>query len=352
MRRINIRETVGDPILARPLVDERGAFVLAAGRPLGTGLVERLWDRGFRHAFVEAPGFEGVEPEEPLPPQLYSRLRRLMGDVLDAVRNTRPGDTPQLPVAELDDAAAAACDELGKFVRGRGFLLYPPWQGRRDAWIASSINAAALAALIGLQDGVQSARRLFAAGLLQDVGSWRTDRPQEHVKVTVDLLRPVGGVGPVVKAIAAEHHELLDGSGWPAGKTREQMHGLSPVMQAVVSYLELIGGARPLPPHEALERLLAGAGAAFDQEVVHTFRRLVPAYPPGTLVRLSGGRRGVVLDAGPPGMHRPKLRVLPSSVGRIGVKSRDDLTEEEALEEYPELDLSKELSVMIERVLD
>lgn len=352
MRRINIREAMGEPVLARPLVDERGAFVLAAGRPITSTVMERLWERGFRHAYVDAPGFEDVQPDEPLSPRLYSRLRRLLGDIVDAVRNVRPGETLELPGPELEETVAEACDELGNLAKGKGFLLYPSWQGPRDGWISFSVNAAVLAALIGLEDGVQSARRLFAAGLLQDVGMWRTDRPQEHVKVTKDLLRPVRDVGPVVKAIAAEHHELLDGSGYPDGKTGEQMHELSPIMQTVVAYLEMIGGARPRLPHEALEGLLAGADVTYSASAVQLFRRLVPAYPAGTVVRLSDGRRGVVLDAGPAGLNRPKVRLLPASIGRVGAASLDELSEEEALEEYPEVDLAKEFSVMIERVFN
>lgn len=353
MRRINIRDAVGEPVLARPLVDERGAFVLAAGKPLTSGVVERLWERGFRHAYVEARGFEDIEPAEPLSPRLYSRLRRLLGEIIDEVRNVRPGDTLAIPADELDEVVAEACDELAALPKERGFLLYPRWQGRRDGWISFAVNAAAVAALLGLQQGLQSARRLFAAGLLQDVGGLRTDRPQEHVKVTVDLLRPVRGVGPVVKAIAGQHHELLDGSGYPEGKTAEQMHELSPLMQVTVAYLEMVGpGSKTRLPHEALEGLLAGAGVAFSGEAVQLFRRLIPAYPAGTVVRLSGGRRGVVLDPGPAGLNRPKVRILPSSIGRVGAAALDELDEEEALEEYPEVDLAKEFAVMIEAVFD
>lgn len=348
MRRINLREVAGEPRLARPLVDERGAYVLASGRPLTGSLAQRLWDRGFRHAYVETPGFEDVAANEPLRSDTYTRLRRLLGDVVRAVQQTRPGDTPELPVDEIGETVREACDQLEALSVGDPFLLYPPWASRLDEWISFAINGAVLAGLVGLREGVQGARHLFTAALVQDVGLWRADRLQDHVSATIDLLRPVRSLSPIVKAIAAEHHELLDGSGYPAGKSGDELHSLTPVMAVVVAYLTMIGSAtKPMLPHEALEGLLAGADTLYSGDVVNRFRHILHTYPPGTVVRLTNGRRGVVLEPGPAGLHRPKIRLLPTSVGRIGTV--DEHSEGET--EYPIVDLTSELSLMIDRVL-
>lgn len=351
MRRIHIRQATGDPTLALPIVDERGAFVLAAGKPLTSSLANRLWERGFRHTYTVMPGFEGVSVSEPLQPRTYSLARRLLKEMIDAVRQTRPGEVPELPIQSLNDLVAEMCDELEALSNRTPFLLYPPWEGRQDAWIAYALNAAVLAGLLGLKEGTQQARRLVTAALVQDLGLWRSDRPNDHVNATTDLLRPVQGLGAVVKAIAAQHHELLDGSGYPDGKTKDNLHELAPFMHVVVAYLDMISSAtKGVLPHEALEGLLAGADVLYDRDVVNQFHHIVPTYPPGTVVRLSNGRRGVVLEPGPQGLHRPKVRLLPQSIGRVGAVASDDVAEEPS--EYLEIDLAAEFSVLIERVLN
>lgn len=353
MRRINIRQATGDPNLVLPLVDERGAFVLAAGKPLTAGLARRLWERGFRHAYVESPGFEDIGSAEPLQPKTYSQLRRLLTEFIDEARQTRPGDPLDISIEQLHELVASACDELTSLPNGQPFTLYPSWEGRLDAWLSFAINGAVLAGLLGLQRDVQAARRLFMAALVQDVGLWRADRTQDHVQMTQEILRPMRELGPVVRAIAAEHHELLDGSGYPEGKTGERLHQLSRIMNVVVAYLGMIGSAsKPVLPHEALEGLMAGTNSLYDETVVHEFRKIVHTYPPGTVVRLSNGRRGVVLHPGPAELHRPRVRLLPSSGGRLGETNRRDASDEDAKPAYDEIDLATELSVTINRVLD
>lgn len=352
MRRINIRQAVGDPVLALPLVDERGAFVLAAGKALTSTVAERVWERGFRHAYVEYAGFEDIHIAEPLQPRTYSQLRRLLTDVVTEIRETRPSEPLTLPFEQLDELVVTACDELAALA-GEPFVLYAPWEGRLDEWLSFAINAAVLAGLLGLQRRIEDARHLFMAALMQDAGLWRADRAQDHVTATTELLRPLRDLSPIVKKVAVEHHELLDGTGYPSGKAADELHSLTRVMNVVVAYLTMIGSkTNRVLPHEALEGLLAGAGETYDVDVVQQFRRTVPAYPPGTVVRLSDGRRGVVLESGPEAWSGPLVRLLSSSAGRVGGISKDDLSADEANNEYPELSLASELAVTIAGVLD
>ena len=52
-----------------------------------------------------------------------------------------------------------------------------------------------------------------------------------------------------MKAIVAQHHERLDGSGYPAGKTGADLHPLGRIMSVVVAYLELLSdGVLPMKP--------------------------------------------------------------------------------------------------------
>lgn len=352
MRRVNLRRAPLNAVLAQPLVDERGAYVLAKGQSLNPALVERLWERNFRYAYVEELGFEGLEVREPLEPKTYSLARRLAIRMVDEVQHTRSLADVELPLEELEELAADACDELAGIPAGEGFLLYPGWGTRRDERLAFIINAAVLAAVIGLGTGrgVTAARHLFTAALLQDIGIWRAEKAPDHVAIVREMLRPMRGVSALVKAIVAQHHERLDGSGYPEGKTGADMHPLARIMSAVVAYLELLGSAHGPLPHDAQEAMMAGVGTEFDREAVVALLKYVPAYPIGTMLRLSNGKEAVVIDPGPPGLNRPRVRLLPSEDRRTNLNGGED-TLEQAREELVELELSAEYTLAIKEVL-
>lgn len=351
MRRVNLRRAPLGAVLAQPLVDERGAYVLAAGQPLNPPLVQRLWERNFRYAYVEELGFEGLDLREPLEPKTYALARRLTVSMVDEIQNTRSLADVELPLEELNALAADACDELAQIPTGEGFLLYPGWGTRRDERLAFVINAAVLAAVIGLGTGrgVAAARHLFTAALLQDIGIWRAEKAPDHVAIVREMLRPMRGVSALVKAIVAQHHERLDGSGYPEGKTGADMHPLARIMSVVVAYLELLETGQALLPHDAQEAMMAGVGTEFDREAVVALLKHVPAYPVGTMVRLSNGKEAVVIHPGPPGLNRPRVRLLPSEDLRTRELDAEDT--EQAREELVELELSGEFTLVIKEVL-
>ncbi|HEY8417209.1 MAG TPA: HD domain-containing phosphohydrolase [Limnochordales bacterium] len=319
MRRVDIRTIPEGALLARPLVDQRGVVVLAAGKSVSETMRERLWERGFRHAYVEAPGFEGLKVREPLEDHTYQTVRHLLVDVVAALRRGADPSEVRLPVPALLEATSAACEDLARQQQQpEGFLLYPPWGTLADRFVTDSINVAVVAARVGFAVlGEEGARHLFLAGLLQDLGRWLDDRPSEHVAVSLAMVRGIREISAWVKHIIADHHERLDGSGYPQGKRAEALHPLSRVMAVAVAYLELImKPRRPTLPHEAQEHLMAEAGTLFDWEAVQALRRVLPGYPVGTVVRLSTRRIGVVVHPGPASLNRPRVRLLGRAADR------------------------------------
>ena len=124
MRRINISYAPPGVVLARPLVDERGAYVLASGQALTPAVRERLWERGFRCTFTLSRW--GLRIWWSMSP--WSRRRScgpLARQLMDGARTAAA--SLEVPVQELSDLAADACEELSRIPAGRGFLLYPEW---------------------------------------------------------------------------------------------------------------------------------------------------------------------------------------------------------------------------------
>lgn len=310
MRRVDVRTLPEGALLARPLIDQRGAVVLAAGKTVTDTMRDRLWDRGFRHAYIEAAGFEGLDIKEPLSQQTYHAVRHIVSDLVKAVRQCTDPSEVRVPVSELSEAVGAVCEDLR--LHKEGFILYPMWGTLADRFVTRAINMAVVAAGLGFElAGEEGARHLCLAGLLQDLGIWLDDRPLEHVGQSLALVRGVREISAWVKHIIADHHERLDGSGYPQGKTAETLQPLSRIMAVTVAYVEMVQDLRrPVLPHEAQEHLMAEAGVLFDWQAVQALRRMVPGYPAGTVVRLSTRAVGVVVDPGPPSLNRPRVRLL------------------------------------------
>lgn len=95
----------------------------------------------------------------------------------------------------------------------------------------------------------------------------------------------------------------------------------------------------PMLPHHAIERLYAGTGTLYEQQMLQLFRDKVAIYPIGITVKLQTGEMGIVSDLNHSYPHRPIVRVLYNEAG-------------EELKLPYEVDLSKQLTVMIVSVND
>jgi HD-GYP domain-containing protein (c-di-GMP phosphodiesterase class II) len=142
-----------------------------------------------------------------------------------------------------------------------------------------------------------------------DEGEWELMRA--HPRTGVEMLRS-DLISPLVKVVVRSHHERWDGGGYPDGLGADSIHQLARIA-AVADVYDAVTSERVYaaarPPDVGVRIVTEGAGRAFDPEVVEVFKRVVAPYPPGVEVRLSDGRRGVVVSAPPNKLDRPVVRV-------------------------------------------
>jgi HD-GYP domain-containing protein (c-di-GMP phosphodiesterase class II) len=161
-------------------------------------------------------------------------------------------------------------------------------------------------------------------GLLHDIG--KRDVPEEtlnkegklseaewaqirrHPTTAYEELSQQPGIDPVVLEMARDHHERLDGTGYPTGRYASELSFAARVC-AVVDIYDSITAARPsrgpIAPAEALRLMADGVGVQFDQEIFETWRAVVgrmlredPARAPARTG--AGARRLIALMQGPP----------------------------------------------------
>lgn len=165
----------------------------------------------------------------------------------------------------------------------------------RDPYTAGhQSRVAALAAAIGTELGLDEDQRegLRISGLVHDIGKFSIPaelltkpsalKPEEitllrtHVRAGYDVLAPIHFRWPVAEAVL-QHHERLDGSGYPQG-LRGDAISLGARILAVADTVEAMATHRPyrfaLGIEKALEVIDAGRGTVFDAAVVDACLRL------------------------------------------------------------------------------
>lgn len=156
-----------------------------------------------------------------------------------------------------------------------------------------------------------------------------------HTEEGFNFLRKSANIPLLVAHCAYQHHERLDGSGYPRGITDKEIHPYGKLL-AVADVFDAVTSNRiyrdAMLPHEGLEILYSGSDRLFDKEMVEAFRRTIAVYPNGLGVKLSDGRSGIVVSQNKHVLERPIIRIL-----------------REAFEEVApyDIDLSKQLNVMI-----
>jgi HD-GYP domain-containing protein (c-di-GMP phosphodiesterase class II) len=142
---------------------------------------------------------------------------------------------------------------------------------------------------------------------------------RNHPRYGADILLQCSGLPPLALEVAYCHHFHDDGTGYPEVERALRSGPVSDAVQ-VADRLEQLTRTGPGHPRmsveQALDTLLTDPAMAARHDVIHAYRTGLTTMPPGTLVRLRTGARGVVLDAFPETPMRPLLAIIKDRSGR------------------------------------
>lgn len=259
------------------------------------------------------------------------------------------------PKADLKPLYRVA-DDLMATIRTKGhepFLLLPAVSKGMDPHVTHSINTAVLACAIGegckLNTG--QLQTLCVAAFLHDIGrkiipiEWAEDpNPltlferavvHQHSSWGFLLLARNAEVPPQLALLAGKHHE---------NPCRPPASGYEPdIMHKILNIADAYDLAeigdkyywRKHAPHRVLRRVLRRRGVEFDPTLAKVLVQAVGLYPPGTLVRLDDGQKGIVVR--PNGAHvaRPKVYLFEAPPPEPEAKEGEDLVKREETEPPP-----------------
>jgi putative nucleotidyltransferase with HDIG domain len=117
--------------------------------------------------------------------------------------------------------------------------------------------------------------RVMERGGLLDEADWRSIR--RHPEIGADLLQDIGVYGPVAEIVKA-HHERVDGRGYPAGLTGDQIPDLAKIVAVAEVYDTLTAPdtyRTPMTSFEALNELRRVSGSQLDPRCVEAMSELL-----------------------------------------------------------------------------
>jgi HD-GYP domain-containing protein (c-di-GMP phosphodiesterase class II) len=136
---------------------------------------------------------------------------------------------------------------------------------------------------------------------------------QRHVDLGLARLESTMQLPRAVIEGIAQHHEWIDGSGYPAGLSGEQI-GIYGRMAAIADMYAALTTHRPYAPtmssYDALQLMYARAHAQLHGPLVEQFVRAIGLYPVGSLVLLNTEEVAVVTALDKVQRLEPRVLVL------------------------------------------
>ncbi len=198
------------------------------------------------------------------------------------------------------------------------------------------VNVSVMCLLLGRSMGLGAAELtdLGMAAVLHDIGKLQLPQRvrffedgfsiedfkhyQEHVSKGVAIANRMQLTEGALMAIA-QHHELMDGSGFPMRPPGSELTLGARILALVNRYDNLCNPVRlvtALTPHEALSLLFAQHKARYDNMVLSAFIRMMGVYPPGSVVQLIDGRYALVVSVNSVRPLKPRVIVHEAAVPR------------------------------------
>jgi len=353
--------------LAKTIYDTGGRVLLATGYRLTNSVLKRVEQTGILSLYVNDE-YSDNEIEDFIKPELrqlavktiksnFEGLTKQSNRLRENSSMVNSKEDVRLKYKYIDSITKIAGDIVEELSLQKNVLINLVDIKSMDNYTYEhSVNVTILALVLGIELKLDKNKLMDLAigGILHDLGKIFMPREvllkngkltdeeyaiiKEHPVKGYEYIRDNIDISIVSRNVMLQHHEKIDGTGYPYGIKGDKIHKFGKIV-AIADVYDALTSDRPyrraMSPNEAMEFLMGTAGRHFDFDLVSTFIRKIVPYPIGTLVRMSNGYIGVIEQLNPDFPLRPSVRVIkPDYIASRGVV----------------IDLMKENSIVIEGV--
>lgn len=336
MRLITIDKCESGIKLGKTIYSENGNVLLMAGTVLTDGLLKKLKKYHIFTLYVEDDVSEGIDIIESIPQPLLIESINVVTEGLNDLASLSKKCANIRTMAKSERAIRSFKkifrDILSCLTENPTALNLLATTNIHDNYLYShSVNVAIYSCQLGIANGLplKTIEEIGLGAILHDLGKLNispdilnkpgklTKEEYDHVKLHCeqgfDILRKIHEIPLTVSHCAFQHHEKVDGTGYPRGLKCNEIHKYAKIL-AVADVFDAITSHRvyrpAMLPHKGIELLYAGNGTHFDQKQVYLFKDSIAIYPQGITVKLNNGRTGIVSKYNFKAVGRPTVRII------------------------------------------
>ncbi|QEK11431.1 HD-GYP domain-containing protein [Crassaminicella thermophila] len=365
MRLIPIGSAKEGMYLAQTLNDKNNRVLLQKGVKLNQNLIGKIKENGIYSIYINDE-YSDNEIEDVISPKLRNEAIKTIKDTFDGLDKYFKQRENAIKVKQLEQEGEKNIQSLNniskefvdEILMNNNIVVNLVDIKSIDSYTYQhSVNVAVLSLILGIEMGLNrnELHDLCIGAMLHDIGKAfipkeillkkaplteeELDIEKDHTKKGYEYLKEKYEIKATTKVIALQHHERVDGSGFPYGYKGDKINKLARIVAIADTYDYLTSDTankKAVPPNEAIELIMGSAGRYFDFKMVEVFAKKIMPYPEGSLVQLSNGEIGVVQEIQPDFPLRPKVKIVRQNAVSVEMKM---------------IDLMKETNVVIKGIL-
>lgn len=310
----NVNQLTPGMELGQPVLNQKGTVLLAEGTVLNKALLDHLSRLG-----VESVSIKETLLQQSSEITLDQKSLELLNQAIEQIKSSfhTIEKYGKVPMQIFENIVANHIGPLVNSHSAANFLNID--RPKSDYLYNHSINVGLLSGLIGkwLGSSEEEISALILTGLLHDIG--KTQIPQDvinktgkltpkemelvklHATYSYRLLNDLPNIPPTVKFGILQHHERLDGSGYPGRFKDDKVHRFARIVAIADIYCAMTADrehSEKSNPFAAAEVLAKDMYSKLDTEICTTFLTNFCTFIIGNKLQLEDGREVEIVYTG------------------------------------------------------
>jgi HD-GYP domain-containing protein (c-di-GMP phosphodiesterase class II) len=352
MRLEFVKNLKGNEILAKNIISETGETLLKAGLKINLSLIQKLRKYCVFMVYVEDERLSDISRGHDITDLKKTTLEIMPNLFNELLEGDRATSTKSIGMVEelIEDVVSK---------RSININLYEVKAYDNYTYI-HCVDTSIMSIYLGtcLNFNHQEIKELGISAILHDIGKIKVANKiinkrgplsaeefkeiKKHTIYGKEILERTGAFSNKVIDGVLQHHERVDGTGYPYGLNKNKISDYAKIISVSDVFTAISANRsyrKKFDPKEAYELILGGIGSRFDSDIVENFRKNFAIYPLGCCVKLSNGIEGYVVRQNKSFPDRPVIRVVYESISKQPIQ-------------IYEIDLIEKLTIVIESVVE
>lgn len=348
MRRVSLNDLNDDMVLAKAIY-QGPRLILERGINCLTRYTQQLNNIGIFSVYVEDELAAGIHVPDVICESTREKCNATISTIFRKLKQQGNFDS-----SLLDEMIQTLLDDL--FSREDILSSLSQISTINDETMVHSVNVTIYCLLIGkrMNYSREQLKALAEGAILHDIGKIKLEESvllknteltadeyshvKEHSALGYALIQSYSTLSEEGKLVILQHHERLDGSGYPEGLKGDEIHPYAQIA-AIADMFDALTTERcyrkSLSNYKTYRILKRDANnRKLNADMLDILLEHIAIYPNGIIVNLSDGTHGIVKSQNPGQSFRPIVRVIDDTQGFDNIRLYD-------------LDLSRRLDIEI-----